>query len=100
MPSLQAGGLLATLLRLPKPDVILVQNPPAAPTLAVAWLAARLRGARLVIDWHNLSHTILAVRLGEHHRAVRALARSERRWAQARRRAPRRVEGAGRLAAA
>jgi hypothetical protein len=70
------------LLRLPKPDVILVQNPPALPTLAAAWMAARLRGARLVIDWHNLSHTILAVRLGEEHRAVRALKRSERRWAR------------------
>ena len=78
--SLQAGRLLAALLRLPKPDVILVQNPPAVPTLAVAWLTAKLRGARFVIDWHNLSHTILAVPLGEHHRAVRSLARSERRW--------------------
>ena len=80
--SLQASKLLAALLRAPKPDVILVQNPPAVPTLAVAWTAARMRGAKLVIDWHNLSHTILAVRLGEGHRAVRALARSERRWAR------------------
>ena len=80
--SLQAGGLLSTLLRLPRPDVILVQNPPAMPTLAIAWTAARLRGARLVVDWHNLSHTILAVRLGDRHRAVRALQRSERRWAR------------------
>ena len=79
---MQAAVLLKTLLRLPKPHVILVQNPPATPTLAVSWLAARLRGARLVIDWHNLSHTILAVRLGERHRAVRALLRSERRWAK------------------
>jgi beta-1,4-mannosyltransferase len=79
--SWQAGRLLASLLQLPKPDVILVQNPPAVPTLAVAWMAAKLRGARLIIDWHNLSHTILAVKLGDDHRAVRALARSERRWA-------------------
>jgi len=78
--TLQAGSLLKTLLRLPKPDVILVQNPPAAPTLAVAWAAARIRGARLIIDWHNLSHSILAVPLGEHHRAVRSLMRVERRW--------------------
>jgi len=63
--SMQASALLSMLLRLPKPDVILVQNPPALPTLAAAWMAARLRGARFVIDWHNLSHTILAVRLGE-----------------------------------
>jgi beta-1,4-mannosyltransferase len=80
--SLQSSQLLSTLMRVPKPDVILVQNPPAIPTLAAAWAAARMRGARLVIDWHNLSHTILAVRLGERHRAVRALARSERRWAR------------------
>jgi beta-1,4-mannosyltransferase len=80
--SAQAAALFSTLMRLPKPDAILVQNPPAVPTLAAAWTAARLRGARFVIDWHNLSHTILAVRLGEHHRAVRALARSERRWAR------------------
>ena len=79
--SLQAASLLRTLLRIPKPDVILVQNPPAVPTLAAAWTAARMRGARLVIDWHNLSHTMLAVRLGDNHRAVRALRRSERRWA-------------------
>lgn len=80
--AMQAGRLLKTLLRLPAPDVILVQNPPAVPTLAVAWLAARLRRARLIIDWHNLSHTILAVPLGEDHRAVRSLARSEKRWAR------------------
>jgi beta-1,4-mannosyltransferase len=80
--SMQASALLSMLLRLPKPDVILVQNPPAWPTLVVAWTVARLRGARLVIDWHNLSHTMLAVRLGEQHRAVRSLKRSERRWAR------------------
>jgi beta-1,4-mannosyltransferase len=78
--AIQASGLLKMLLRLPKPDVIIVQNPPAAPTLAVAWLAARMRGARLIIDWHNLAHTVLAVPLGEHHRAVRSLTRAERRW--------------------
>jgi beta-1,4-mannosyltransferase len=80
--SIHAARLLRTLLRIPRPDVILVQNPPAAPTLGAAWTAARLRGARFVIDWHNLSHTVLAVRLGPEHRAVRALARSEARWAR------------------
>jgi beta-1,4-mannosyltransferase len=80
--SVQAVGLLRTLLRIPKPDIILVQNPPAVPTLAAAWTAARLRRAKFVIDWHNLSHSVLAVRLGPEHRAVRALARSEARWAR------------------
>ncbi|MDP2319365.1 MAG: glycosyltransferase [Acidobacteriota bacterium] len=78
----QARRLWVTLMRAPKADVILVQNPPAVPTLAVAWLVARLRGSCLVIDWHNLSHTVAAIRLGERHRAVKAVARSERRWAR------------------
>ena len=78
----QAARLFTTLMRIPKPDVILVQNPPAVPSLSIAWLAARLRGARVVIDWHNLSHTIAAVKVGDRHRAVKSLARSERRWAR------------------
>ena len=78
----QGAGLLMALLRIRKPDTILVQNPPAIPTLFVAWLASRLRGARFVIDWHNLSHTIAAVKVGDRHRAVRAIARSERRWSR------------------
>ena len=78
----QAMRLFATLMRVPKPQLILVQNPPAVPALSIAWLASRLRGARFVIDWHNLSHTIAAVKVGDHHRAVKALARSERRWAK------------------
>ncbi|HJU43470.1 MAG TPA: glycosyltransferase [Vicinamibacterales bacterium] len=78
----QGARLFGALMRIPKPDVILVQNPPAIPTLSIAWLAARLRASRLVIDWHNLSHTIAAVKVGEHHRAVKAMKRSERRWAR------------------
>jgi beta-1,4-mannosyltransferase len=74
--------LFRILMAIPKPDVILVQNPPAFPALSIAWLAACLRGARFVIDWHNLSHTIAAVKVGERHRAVKAIARSERRWAK------------------
>ena len=78
----QAMRLFVRLMRVPKPELILVQNPPAVPALSIAWLASRMRGARFVIDWHNLSHTIAAVKVGDHHRAVRALARSERRWAK------------------
>jgi len=72
--------LLPTLLwRVPSPDLLLVQNPPALPTLVVAVMVARLRGARLVIDWHNLSHTVLALRLGTSHWLVRLTRWCERR---------------------
>lgn len=64
--------LLWLLLRVvPKPDVILIQNPPAIPTLLIALLAARLRSARLIVDWHNLGYTMLALRLGPRHALVR-----------------------------
>ena len=45
----QSLRLFAALMRVPKPNAILVQNPPAFPTLFIGWLASRLRGARFVI---------------------------------------------------
>jgi len=53
-----------------KPDVILVQNPPAIPTLLVVLAAARLRRARLVVDWHNLAWAVLALGIGARHPGV------------------------------
>lgn len=66
------GRLL--LRRLPRADVILVQNPPGVPTLLVAWSAARARGSRFVIDWHNVTSAMLASRLTPRHPLVRATA--------------------------
>jgi beta-1,4-mannosyltransferase len=66
--SLRIGRALWSV---PSPDLILAQNPPSVPTLAVAWLVARLRKARLVIDWHNLGFTLMALRLGRWHPMVR-----------------------------
>ena len=40
------------------------------PTNIVAWLVCFLRSARLVIDWHNLGYTILALRLSSKHPLV------------------------------
>ena len=70
--AVSAARLSRTLLwQVARPDLILVQNPPALPTLPAALLAARAHGARLVIDWHNLGYTMLALRLGPRHPAVR-----------------------------
>jgi beta-1,4-mannosyltransferase len=74
--------LWRTLSRLPKPDLVIVQNPPAFPTLAVAWFSLRRRGARFVIDWHNLGFTMLRFHLGGWHPAVRLARWLERRDAR------------------
>ena len=74
--------LWRTLRQLPRPDLVLVQNPPAFPTLLVTWLALKRRGVRFVIDWHNLGYTVLRLRLGQWHPAVRFARWFERRDAR------------------
>jgi beta-1,4-mannosyltransferase len=72
----QLARMLLTVV--PRPDAVLVQVPPALPALAIALLAARLRRARLVVDWHNLTASVLALRLGNRHPLVRLVAAYER----------------------
>ena len=74
--------LWRTLRRLQKPDLVLVQNPPAFPTLFVTWFSLRAKGVRFVIDWHNLGYTLLRLRLGRWHPAVRLARWFERRDAR------------------
>ena len=50
---------------------VLVQNPPAIPTLAVAWLISLARQSKLIIDWHNYGYTILSLALGTAHPLVK-----------------------------
>jgi beta-1,4-mannosyltransferase len=66
----QAGELLRLLRRLPV-DAVLVQNPPAVPTLLVGLAAVRGRRARLVVDWHNFGWAMLALRFGARHPLVK-----------------------------
>ena len=74
--------LWRTLRTLKKPDLVLIQNPPAFPTLPVALFSLRRRGVRFVIDWHNLGYTLLRLRLGRWHPAVRLARWLERRDAR------------------
>jgi beta-1,4-mannosyltransferase len=81
--AMRIGFRLWRILRtLPRPDLVLVQNPPAFPTLAVSWFALHRRGVRFVIDWHNLGYTLLQLRLGRWHPAVRLARWYERRDAR------------------
>ncbi|CAE6350018.1 unnamed protein product [Rhizoctonia solani] len=77
--AIQAVSLLwALLFKMPTPEYILVQNPPSIPTLVLVQLVCWLRGCKLVIDWHNLGYSILALRLGEKHRLVKVAKLIER----------------------
>ncbi|GLB36587.1 putative glycosyl transferases group 1 [Lyophyllum shimeji] len=67
-----ASILFVLLVRISKPpEFILVQNPPTIPTLALVWLVGRIRGSKVIIDWHNLGYSILALRVGKHHPFVK-----------------------------
>jgi beta-1,4-mannosyltransferase len=75
-----AVRLWRCLRGLERPDLVIVQNPPAFPTLVVAWLAVgAARNVRFVIDWHNLGYSLLQKRLGRWHPAVRVARWLERR---------------------
>jgi beta-1,4-mannosyltransferase len=69
------GALLFTLRR---PRIVLLAIPPSLPSLAMALLAARLRRAELVVDWHNFSDSMLALKLGPGHRLVALVRRYDR----------------------
>ncbi|EGC39092.1 hypothetical protein DICPUDRAFT_52859 [Dictyostelium purpureum] len=63
----QIFQLLSVLLtRVPTPlNTILVQSPPAIPTIFVMQMVCMIRGTRLVIDWHNLGYTLLQLSLNK-----------------------------------
>ncbi|OWZ63104.1 hypothetical protein AYX15_04865 [Cryptococcus neoformans] len=52
-------------------EILLVQNPPSIPTLAVAQFICLATKTKLIIDWHNTGYSILGLRVGESSRLVR-----------------------------
>src|SRR5262252_2727463 len=66
-----AFRLWRKLRTLERPTLIVAQNPPAFPTLAVTWFALHRKGVRFVTDWHNLGYSVLGLRMGRTHPAVR-----------------------------
>ena len=49
----------------------MAKNPPSIPTLPLVWLAGTLLGSKVIIDWHNLGYSILALNLGPDHVLVK-----------------------------
>jgi beta-1,4-mannosyltransferase len=79
----QTVRLAVLLLRSGSPsghplDLLLVQNPPAFPTLLVAALMARASRCRVVIDWHNFGADLLGLKLGAGSPLVTAARAAER----------------------
>ncbi|KAG6334232.1 hypothetical protein ID866_4862 [Astraeus odoratus] len=60
------------------PEFILLQNPPSVPTLALVWIVGKVRGSKVIIDWHNLGYSILALKLGATHPFVNIAQRFEK----------------------
>ena len=50
-----------------------MQNPPAVPTLPVAWFASVVHRCPLMIDWHNLGFTMLCMAMRDDRSAPRKL---------------------------
>ncbi|XP_055808062.1 UDP-glycosyltransferase TURAN isoform X2 [Solanum dulcamara] len=70
-PLVQFFMLLCYLcVKIPAPDVFIVQNPPSVPTLVAVKLASWIRRSAFIIDWHNFGYTLLALSLGRNSRFV------------------------------
>lgn len=67
----QCVTLFALLLIIRRPKLLLVQNPPAVPSLLVCHLFTKLVGAKLIVDWHNYTYSIMALNLSSSHLLVR-----------------------------
>ncbi|KAM9985836.1 hypothetical protein ACTFIZ_002133 [Dictyostelium cf. discoideum] len=73
------------LIKVPSPlNTILVQSPPAIPTIFVMQIVCWIRGVHLIIDWHNLGYTLLKLSLSksDNHPIIRLAKFIERYFAK------------------
>ena len=68
----QTFQLTFVLLRtVSKSRCLLLQSPPAIPTLLVASFTGLIRGTEVCVDWHNYGYTLMGLQLGQDHSIVR-----------------------------
>lgn len=53
------------------PEIILVQNPPAIPSLALCWLYSKIFVCQFIVDWHNYGFSLMSLTLGTKNPLVR-----------------------------
>lgn len=63
----QSLNLLYILFSKCNSTFLLLQNPPAVPTIPICWIYCLFAKVEFVIDWHNYAHTIMAMSLGRNH---------------------------------
>jgi len=49
------------LFKIPRPDFLILQNPPGIPTIFICSIICFIRRSKFIIDWHNYGYTILQV---------------------------------------
>lgn len=67
----QTADLFWLLIHRPIPHSLIMQNPPAIPTIPVCWFYCILMEVQFVIDWHNYAYSIMALSLGKNHTLVK-----------------------------
>ncbi|XP_019887284.1 chitobiosyldiphosphodolichol beta-mannosyltransferase [Ooceraea biroi] len=67
----QTADLLWSLLSKRIPDTLIMQNPPAIPTIPVCWFYCVLMETQFIIDWHNYAYSLMALSLGKDHIVVK-----------------------------
>ena len=58
--------LWLTVVALPRPSAIIMQNPPAIPVMLLCWIASVRHRASLIIDWHNFAYTIMELKYSKY----------------------------------
>ncbi|CUV07165.1 unnamed protein product [Cryptosporidium hominis] len=55
----QSLRIFITIMKIPNLSGIVLQAPPSIPAIPIALLVSYIKGAHLIIDWHNYGHTLL-----------------------------------------
>jgi beta-1,4-mannosyltransferase len=64
-------SLLSIFLSVKKADLLMLQNPPGIPALALCFIYCKIVKAKFIIDWHNYTFSIMALETSPRSRVVK-----------------------------